>query len=97
MEWSPHFENIFASSSDDQEIIVWDCSKIGEECLEEEAVDGPGEILFRHSGHRGTRAYILFKITILKQWQFQSLLLIIILIEYKASVLKSPEICILKY
>lgn len=53
VEWSPHFEHIFVSSGDDSELITWDCSKIGEDATEGDGADGPQELIFKHSGHRG--------------------------------------------
>ena len=34
--------------------MIWDLSRIGEEQSEEEAEDGPPELLFIHSGHCDT-------------------------------------------
>ena len=61
MEWSPHFENIFVSSGEDSEMIVWDCAKMGEENeINETRTEDPHELLFRHSGHRGFLFVYLF-------------------------------------
>lgn len=57
VEWSPHFEHIFISSGDDSELITWDCSKIGDDALEGDGADGPQELIFKHSGHRGSIYY----------------------------------------
>ena len=42
---------MFASSSSDRRVILWDCSRIGQEQSEEDADDGPPELLFVHGGH----------------------------------------------
>ena len=42
---------MFASSSGDNKVNVWDCSRIGAEQSEEDAADGPPELLFVHGGH----------------------------------------------
>ncbi|KAJ3693146.1 hypothetical protein LUZ60_012241 [Juncus effusus] len=51
VEWSPHHETILASSSADKRINIWDLSRIGDEQAEEDAEDGPPELLFVHGGH----------------------------------------------
>uniref|UniRef100_A0AC35TPQ0 WD_REPEATS_REGION domain-containing protein n=1 Tax=Rhabditophanes sp. KR3021 TaxID=114890 RepID=A0AC35TPQ0_9BILA len=51
VQWSPHNETILASSGTDRRLIVWDLSKIGEEQSNEDAEDGPPELLFIHGGH----------------------------------------------
>ena len=51
ISWSPHHETIFASSSSDRRVNVWDLSRIGEEQIPEDAEDGPPELLFVHGGH----------------------------------------------
>ncbi|KAF2140258.1 uncharacterized protein K452DRAFT_53536 [Aplosporella prunicola CBS 121167] len=50
LEWHPTDHSILASSSYDRRILMWDCSRIGEEQTEEEAEDGPPELLFMHGG-----------------------------------------------
>ncbi|KAF2801588.1 WD40 repeat-like protein [Mytilinidion resinicola] len=50
LEWHPHEDAILASSSYDRRICMWDVSMIGEEQTEEEAEDGPPELLFMHGG-----------------------------------------------
>eukprot|EP01015_Nassula_variabilis_P034978 TRINITY_DN8703_c0_g1_i4.p1 TRINITY_DN8703_c0_g1~~TRINITY_DN8703_c0_g1_i4.p1 ORF type:complete len:159 (+),score=37.83 TRINITY_DN8703_c0_g1_i4:64-477(+) len=52
VEFSPFNQSIFASASADRRLIVWDISKIGKEVREEDARDGPPEMLFIHGGHR---------------------------------------------
>jgi histone-binding protein RBBP4 len=42
---------VFASSSSDRRVFLWDCSRIGQEQSEEDADDGPPELLFVHGGH----------------------------------------------
>lgn len=49
--WSPHDPTIFASSSTDRRVHLWDVSKIGEEQTPDDAEDGPPELLFVHGGH----------------------------------------------
>ncbi|KAJ0967017.1 hypothetical protein J5N97_023934 [Dioscorea zingiberensis] len=51
VEWSPNHETILASSAEDKRLIVWDLSRIGDEQNEEDAEDGPPELLFVHGGH----------------------------------------------
>lgn len=51
MSWSPFNESVFASASADRRVCVWDCSRIGAEQTEEDAEDGPSELLFVHGGH----------------------------------------------
>merc|ERR1712046_98953 len=47
----PHNETIVASSSSDRRLHIWDLSKIGDEQSQEDAEDGPPELLFIHGGH----------------------------------------------
>jgi histone-binding protein RBBP4 len=54
VQWSPHEENIVASSGRDRRLILWDLARIGEEQTDEEAEDGPPELLFSHGGHTDT-------------------------------------------
>jgi histone-binding protein RBBP4 len=51
LAWSPTNETIFASSSGDRRINLWDVSKIGLEQTPEDQEDGPPELLFVHGGH----------------------------------------------
>lgn len=51
VQWSPHNETILASSGTDRRLNIWDLSKIGEEQTNEDADDGPPELLFIHGGH----------------------------------------------
>ncbi|KAJ4783998.1 Histone-binding protein MSI1 [Rhynchospora pubera] len=51
VEWSPNHETILASSSADRRVNVWDLLRIGDEQWEEDADDGPPELLFGHGGH----------------------------------------------
>ncbi|KAF2090873.1 WD40 repeat-like protein [Saccharata proteae CBS 121410] len=50
LEWHPTDHAILASSSYDKRIMMWDASRIGDEQTEEEAEDGPPELLFMHGG-----------------------------------------------
>lgn len=51
VQWSPHFENVLASSGTDRRVNIWDISQIGQPQSEEDAEDGPPELLFVHGGH----------------------------------------------
>jgi histone-binding protein RBBP4 len=51
LAWSPHDPTIFASSSSDRRVHIWDVSMIGEEQTPDDAEDGPPELLFVHGGH----------------------------------------------
>ncbi|KAF8410408.1 hypothetical protein HHK36_002937 [Tetracentron sinense] len=51
VEWSPNHETVLASSADDRRLMIWDLSRIGDEQSEEDAEDGPPELLFSHGGH----------------------------------------------
>lgn len=51
VEWSPDYETILASSADDRRVMIWDLNGIGNEQDEEDADDGPPELLFSHGGH----------------------------------------------
>lgn len=51
LAWSPHDPTIFASSSSDRRVHIWDVSKIGEEQTPDDAEDGPPELVFVHGGH----------------------------------------------
>lgn len=51
LAWSPHSETVFASSSSDRRINLWDIARIGEEQTPDDQDDGPPELLFVHGGH----------------------------------------------
>ncbi|XP_020272400.1 LOW QUALITY PROTEIN: WD-40 repeat-containing protein MSI3-like, partial [Asparagus officinalis] len=51
VEWSPDYETVLASSSADKRLMIWDLCRIGDEQSEEDAEDGPPELLFVHGGH----------------------------------------------
>lgn len=51
VQWSPFNETVLASASSDRRLHIWDLSKIGETQSEEDAQDGPPELLFIHGGH----------------------------------------------
>ena len=51
VQWSPHNETILASSGTDRRLHIWDLSKIGVDQTNEDAEDGPPELLFIHAGH----------------------------------------------
>jgi len=49
--WSPFKNSILASCSTDRRVALWDLSRIGNEQTDEDAEDGPPELLFLHGGH----------------------------------------------
>lgn len=51
IDWHPKDSAILASSSDDRRVIFWDLSRAGMEQTQEDAEDGPPEMLFMHGGH----------------------------------------------
>ncbi|KYQ89529.1 WD-40 repeat-containing protein [Tieghemostelium lacteum] len=51
VHFSPHNETILASCGSDRRVNIWDLSRIGEEQNNEDASDGPPELLFIHGGH----------------------------------------------
>jgi len=51
VQFNPNRETILASSGTDRRVNIWDISKIGAEQSEEDAEDGPPELLFIHGGH----------------------------------------------
>lgn len=51
IEWSPHSECILASTGRDRRVCIWDLSLTGAVLSEEDAKDGPPELLFLHGGH----------------------------------------------
>lgn len=51
VEWNPNLETVLASHAADKRVMIWDVSRIGEEQADEDAGDGPPELLFVHSGH----------------------------------------------
>eukprot|EP01114_Cavostelium_apophysatum_P011149 TRINITY_DN2533_c0_g1_i1.p1 TRINITY_DN2533_c0_g1~~TRINITY_DN2533_c0_g1_i1.p1 ORF type:complete len:421 (-),score=103.63 TRINITY_DN2533_c0_g1_i1:37-1299(-) len=51
VQFSPINETILASAASDRRIHIWDLSRIGAEQSEEDAQDGPPELLFIHGGH----------------------------------------------
>jgi len=53
VEWSPFSEAVIASCSADRRVMVWDLGRIGLEQSQEEAEDGPPELIFTHGGHTG--------------------------------------------
>uniref|UniRef100_A0A7E4WDP6 CAF1C_H4-bd domain-containing protein n=1 Tax=Panagrellus redivivus TaxID=6233 RepID=A0A7E4WDP6_PANRE len=50
IEWSPHHESVFASSGNERNVYIWDASKVNDAPISD---DGPAELLFIHSGHKG--------------------------------------------
>lgn len=51
VDWAPFNESILASASADRRVAIWDLSRIGMEQSQEDAEDGPPELLFLHGGH----------------------------------------------
>eukprot|EP01112_Ceratiomyxa_fruticulosa_P011726 TRINITY_DN3206_c0_g1_i1.p1 TRINITY_DN3206_c0_g1~~TRINITY_DN3206_c0_g1_i1.p1 ORF type:complete len:427 (-),score=104.55 TRINITY_DN3206_c0_g1_i1:103-1383(-) len=51
VQWSPFHETVLGSAGSDRRVNVWDLSRIGEEQTQEDAEDGPPELLFIHGGH----------------------------------------------
>eukprot|EP00020_Sapocribrum_chincoteaguense_P008511 CAMPEP_0170748348 /NCGR_PEP_ID=MMETSP0437-20130122/9805_1 /TAXON_ID=0 /ORGANISM="Sexangularia sp." /LENGTH=424 /DNA_ID=CAMNT_0011087181 /DNA_START=101 /DNA_END=1372 /DNA_ORIENTATION=- len=51
VEWSPFSEFALASAANDRRVHLWDIDRIGAEQTEEDAEDGPPELLFVHGGH----------------------------------------------
>jgi histone-binding protein RBBP4 len=51
VEWAPFNESILGSCSADRRVTLWDLSRIGQEQSQEDAEDGPPELLFVHGGH----------------------------------------------
>lgn len=49
--WHPSDETILASAGTDRKLLLWDLSRIGEEQSDDDAQDGPPELLFMHAGH----------------------------------------------
>ncbi|KAL1959443.1 hypothetical protein VTO42DRAFT_2246 [Malbranchea cinnamomea] len=49
--WHPFEEAVLASASYDRRVMFWDLSRAGEEQTQEDAADGPPELLFIHGGH----------------------------------------------
>jgi len=45
VRWNPKIETLFASSSSDRRINIWDCNKIGTQQSLVDAEDGPPELL----------------------------------------------------
>lgn len=50
VQWAPFNETILGSCSADRRVHVWDLSRVGQEQSEEDAEDGPPELLFVHGG-----------------------------------------------
>lgn len=51
LEWSPHHQTVLASASADRRANVWDMARVGDVLPDEDAADGPPELLFVHGGH----------------------------------------------
>jgi len=53
VSWAPFNEALLASASRDRRVFIWDLSQVRKTQTEEEASEGPPELLFIHGGHRG--------------------------------------------
>jgi histone-binding protein RBBP4 len=51
VEWSPHSPDQFASFGYDNKVLLWDLSRVGLEQTEQQAAQGPPELVFVHAGH----------------------------------------------
>ncbi|KAL6846044.1 hypothetical protein ACP4OV_023492 [Aristida adscensionis] len=51
VEWNPNLATVLASSAADKRVMIWDINRIGDEQADEDASDGPPELLFVHGGH----------------------------------------------
>nr|XP_046918310.1 histone-binding protein RBBP7-like [Dermatophagoides farinae] len=51
VNWSPYGETVFASSSRDKRLIIWDMTKINAPQSIQAAQEGPPEMIFIHGGH----------------------------------------------
>jgi len=51
VSWAPFNETILGSCGADRRVNIWDLSRIGEEQSQDDAEDGPPELLFIHGGH----------------------------------------------
>lgn len=45
VQWSPHDQSVLASASADRRVNVWDLSRVGDELGDEDAADGPPELM----------------------------------------------------
>ena len=50
VRWNPNIMSLFASTSSDRRVNIWDLSCIGKSVPKDD-VDGPSELLFTHGGH----------------------------------------------
>ena len=51
VKWNDRRPNIFASSSYDNKILIWDLMQIGANIGREDNEDAPSEMIFEHGGH----------------------------------------------
>eukprot|EP00946_MAST-07B_sp_MAST-7B-sp1_P003991 g3991.t1 len=51
VQWSPHCETVLASWGFDRRVHIWDLARVNMKLSEEDAKDGPPELLFVHGGH----------------------------------------------
>lgn len=77
VSFSPFSQDILASCGADRRTYVWDLARIGEAVLsgdlaEEDAEDGPPELLFVHGGHTDKIADISWNPNIGEEWMMAS-------------------------
>ena len=51
VKWNKRRTNIFASSGDDNKVLIWDLMQIGANIGREDNEDAPSEMIFEHGGH----------------------------------------------
>ncbi|KAK3952112.1 WD40-repeat-containing domain protein [Pseudoneurospora amorphoporcata] len=51
LEWHPTESAVLGSGSYDRRLLFWDISRVGDEQTQDDAEDGPPELLFMHGGH----------------------------------------------
>jgi histone-binding protein RBBP4 len=51
VKWNNRRSNIFASSGEDNKILVWDLTQIGANIARDDNEEAPSEMIFEHGGH----------------------------------------------
>ncbi|EFJ05928.1 hypothetical protein SELMODRAFT_136329 [Selaginella moellendorffii] len=51
VDWSPKYQGVLVTSSEDHRVMLWNVQRIGDEQSAEDAEDGPPELVFIHGGH----------------------------------------------